>query len=197
MSLTGEIATEYADGTVRFWDSGANAASSPLHVTDGRPVGGAFSPDGRLFATAEVLGPHRQSASTPNERRGPSNRRSIQTRDRDARPPPAGLWAVAFSPSGKQILVVDDEETDGLPGKAFVIDTASRTRIGNPFPVTTSPRLVAWSPDSRKIAVGGLGIEVIDVDSHDVLWGHDKEYRSLAWSPDGSTVAAIAGAGTF
>jgi WD40 repeat protein len=105
--------------------------------------------------------------------------------------PPAGVWAVAFSPSGNEILLVDDEGTGGLHGTAFVIDTASRTRIGKPFPVITNPRLVVWSRDSRKIAVGGLGIEVIDMDNHDVLWRRDKELQSLAWSPDGSAIATV------
>jgi len=72
-----------------------------------------------------------------------------------------------------------------------VINTASRTRIGKPFPVITNPRLVAWSPDSRKIALAGQGIQVIDMDSHDELWRRDKELQSLAWSPDGSTIATV------
>jgi DNA-binding SARP family transcriptional activator/WD40 repeat protein len=195
VSLTGEIATEYADGTVRFWDSGANAASSPIHVTDGRPVGGAFSPDGRLFATAEVLGPAPSVGVDPRTT-GEAHLIDVQSRRVIATlaHTPAGLWAVAFSPSGKQILVTDDERTNGLPGKAFVIDTASRTRIGNPFPVITSPRHVVWSPDSRKILVEGLGIEVIDMDSHDVLWRLDyDDSKVFAWSPDGSTIAAVGG----
>ena len=194
VSMAGEIAAEYADGTVRLWARGSNSPSPLIQVTDGRLVGGAFSPDGRLFATAEVLGPAPSIGVDPRTR-GKAHLIDVQSRRviGTLAHPPAGLWAVAFSPTGKEILLVDDEETGGLPGTAFVIDTVSRTRIGNPFPVTTSPRLVAWSPDSRKIAVGGLGIEVIDVDSHDVLWGHDKEYRSLAWSPDGSTIAAVGG----
>jgi WD40 repeat protein len=105
--------------------------------------------------------------------------------------PPAGLWAAAFSPSGNEIILIDDEITDGLPGTAFLIDTASRTRIGNPFRVITNPRIVAWSPDARKIAVGGQGIQVIDVDSHDELWSRETELLNLAWSPDGSAIATV------
>jgi DNA-binding beta-propeller fold protein YncE len=97
---------------------------------------------------------------------------------------------MAFSPNGKQILLIGDEGYPGSPGTAFVIDTASRTRIGKPFPVVGFPNLVVWSPDSRKIALSGQGIEVIDVDSHDVLWGRGELVPGdLAWSPDGSTIA--------
>ena len=177
---------------VRFWARGSNSPSPPIQVTDGRPVGGAFSPDGRLFATAEVLGPVPSIGVDPRTR-GEAHLIDVQSRRVIATlaQPPAGVWAVAFSPSGNEILLIDDEGTDGLPGKAFVIDTASRTRIGKPFPVITNPRLVAWSPDSHKIAVGGQGIQVIDMDSHDELWRRDKELQSLAWSPDGSTIATV------
>jgi WD40 repeat protein len=94
-------------------------------------------------------------------------------------------------PKWKRNSLIDDEGTGELHGTAFVIDTASRTRIGEPFPVITNPRLVAWSPDSRKIAVAGQGIQVIDMGSHDELWRHDKELQNLAWSPDGSTIATV------
>ena len=33
VSLTGEIAAEYADGTVRFWARGSNSPSPPIQVT--------------------------------------------------------------------------------------------------------------------------------------------------------------------
>src|SRR6185437_5609121 len=192
VSLTGEIAAEYADGTVRFWARGSDSPSPPIQVTDGRPVGGAFSPDGRLFATAEVLGPA-PPVGVDRRTRGEAHLIDVQSRQVIATlaRPPAGIWAVAFSPSGNEILLVDDEGTGELHGTAFVIDTAARTRIGEPFPVITNPRLVVWSRDSRKIAVGGLGIEVIDMDNHDVLWRRDKELRSLAWSPDGSAIATV------
>jgi WD40 repeat protein len=190
VSLTGEIAAEYADGTVRFWARGSNSPTPPIQVTDGRLVGGSFSPDGHLFATAEVLGPAPSIGVDP---RTTGKAHLIDVRSRQViatlAQPPAGLWAVSFSPNGKEILLIDDEGTNGVPGTAFVIDTASRTRIGKPFPVITSPRLVTWSPDSRKIAISGLGTEVIDVDSHDVLWSREKEFQSIAWSPDGSTIA--------
>jgi WD40 repeat protein len=192
VSPTGEIAAEYADGTVRFWARGSNSPSPPIQVTDGRPVGGAFSPDGRLFATAAVLGPVPAVGVDPRTT-GEAHLIDVQSRRVIATlvRPPAGLWAVTFSPSGNEIILIDDEGTDGLPGTAFVIDTASRTRIGKPFPVITNPRLVAWSPDSRKIAVAGQGIQVIDMGSHDELWRHDKELQNLAWSPDGSTIATV------
>src|SRR6185312_8700220 len=191
-SRTGEIAAEYADGTVRFWARGSNSPSPPIQVTDGRPVGGAFSPDGRLFATAEVLGPAPPIGVDPRTT-GEAHLIDVQSRRVIATlaQPPAGVWAVTFSPSGNEILLIDDEIADGLPGKALVINTASRTRIGKPFPVITNPRLVAWSPDSRKIALAGQGIQVIDMDSHDELWRRDKELQSLAWSPDGSTIATV------
>jgi WD40 repeat protein len=192
VSLTGEIAAEYADGTVRFWARGSNSPSPPIQVTHGRPVGGAFSPDGRLFATAEVLGPAPSIGVDPRTR-GEAHLIDVQSRRVIASlaQPPAGVWAVTFSPNGEKILLIDDEIADGLPGKALVINTASRTRIGEPFPVITSPRLVTWSPDSHKIAVGGQGIQVIDMGSHDELWRRDKELQSLAWSPDGSTIATV------
>ena len=194
-SLTGEIAAGYADGTVRFWDRASNSPSPPIQVTDGRPVGGAFSPDGRLFATAEVLGPAPSIGVNPRTT-GEAHLIDVPSRRVIATlaHPSAGLWAVAFSPTGKQILLADDEGTNGLPGKAILIDTATQTPIGEPFPVITSPRLVTWSPDARKIVISGLGMEVIDTDSHNVLWRRDyDDSKVFAWSPDGSTIAAVGG----
>jgi WD40 repeat protein len=128
VSLTGEIAAEYADGTVRFWARGSNSPSPPIQVTDGRPVGGAFSPDGRLFATAEVLGPVPSVGVDPRTTgEVPSDRRPIQTSDRDARHPPAGVWAVTFSPSGKEILLIDDEDSRRITRKGL----RDRYRISN------------------------------------------------------------------
>jgi WD40 repeat protein len=192
VSRTGEIAAERADGTVQFWAHGSNSPSPPIPVTDGRPVGGAFSPDGALFATAEVLGPVTSIGVDPRTT-GEAHLIDIPSRQVIATlaHSSAGLWAVAFNSNGRQILLVDDEVTNGLPGMAFVIDTASQKRIGNPFPVITNPRVVAWSPDSRKIAIGGQGIQVIDTDSHDELWSRETELLNLAWSPDGSTIATV------
>ena len=82
--------------------------------------------------------------------------------------------------------MVDDD------GDAILIDTATRRPIGTPFAVLDHPRDVAWSPDSRKIAVDSPDnseVAVYDVQTRTLVWQADGG-SPMAWSPTGSTVAA-------
>jgi WD40 repeat protein len=72
----------------------------------------------------------------------------------------------------------------------YVVDMHSR-RIVERLAVVDHPRQEAWSPDSRRIAVGswlGGGIAVYDLSRRSRLWS-EPEWDGLAWSPDGTTVA--------
>lgn len=80
-----------------------------------------------------------------------------------------------------------------------------RTNLQWPGPVNA----VAFSPDGRTIAVGGVLIELTGFKGHIKLWevdtgketatfkGHRAEVKSLAFSPDGKTLASASQDGTI
>lgn len=177
VSRTGDIATEHTDGSVRFWPGGGNGASSPLHVTDSALISGAFSPDGRSFATAE--------ASGTSHLIDVASRRVIGIL---AAHLPAAATGVAFSPDGrKAIVLVDDDE------HAYVFDTATRRAIGDPLVGGTKSTDVIWSQDSRYIAIMDHysdEIRVFELSSGIVVWYQDTDVDVIAWSPDGATIAS-------
>jgi len=182
-SQTGEIAAEFSDGTVRFWTRDGTSPSGPIHVTDGDFTGGAFSADGRLFVTTEAS----KSSEDPAEVRwGEVHLIDVRSKRVIGKllHMSHGTWAAAFSPDGRRIVVVADNSD------AVLFDTGSGREL-SAFHVIDNPRQVVWSPDSRKIAVGGWlggGFAIYDTNSHTKLWGQD-ELQGLAWSPDGATVA--------
>jgi WD40 repeat protein len=183
-SRTGEIAMEYPNGTVRFWASASVSPTPPIHVSDRPLVGGAFSPDGHLFATSDLQG----TARLVDVR----SQRVIATVAHLSAP----AWAVAFSPDGRRIVWADDN------GLIYYFDTESRRQLGPPLPLLYSPRQLAWSPDSRHIAVTDSGaIVVFSTGTNVEQWRRStysggSTYQSLAWSPNGTTIAAGGDAAT-
>jgi len=188
-SRAGQIAVEHPDGTVRFWASGSAVSSEPVHVSAHALNRGAFSPDGRVFATSDLAG----------------TVRLIDVRSRRVLVPVAHLSApartVAFSPDGRRIAVADQD------GTSYDFDAAS---LRQPWPplqfLYSDPRQLAWSPDSQEIAVAqagetayspyGGGIVVRSAGSGVGQWDYSTStsfapvYDAVAWSPDGTTIAA-------
>ncbi|HEU0285976.1 MAG TPA: WD40 repeat domain-containing protein, partial [Nocardioidaceae bacterium] len=197
-SPTGEVALGYPNGTVQIWARTGGSPIRPIRVSDRELIAGAFSPDGHLLAVSDGHGTARLL-----------DVRSQRIATVARLPNPA--WAVAFSPDGQKIVWVDD---DGL---AYYSDPVSRRQIGAPQAWLGRARQLAWSPDSRYIAVttrrgpeavdwhttGGAiygPIAVFDSGTNVQQWFNSAfqtgtTYLGVAWSPDGTTVATGGDAG--
>ena len=100
------------------------------------------------------------------------------------------LTHVAFSPDGK-LIAASTEAYGGHPSQVFVWDVASHQPIGEPIPGSN----FAFSPDNALLAVARYAdLFLYDIRSRRgvkrPLGGHTKNITSLAFSQDGSMVAA-------
>jgi len=202
------------DGQPRLWDV---TSGEPRSTLPGTVSAVAFSPDGRMLATASLNGARLWDMTAWRPR-------VTFTGDK------AGLGAVAFSPDGRTLVTSGADRrarlwdvtggppraalvghTDAVPSVVFSLDgqtvaTASddRTaRLWDPASGRTRATLtghtgevwsVAFSPDGRTLATGGADrtTRLWDATSGQqraTLGGHTGGVASVAFSPDGHTLA--------
>lgn len=99
--------------------------------------------------------------------------------------------SIDFSPNGKVMAVSGFHEV-------ILFDTASQKQIGRLIGMASRIESVAFSPDGKRLAVGGgdvgrLGeIQIWNVDNQSLIFSkpvsHDLVY-SVSWSPDGGKLA--------
>jgi WD40 repeat protein len=192
----------YADGTVQVWGPNGDSPIYRIRVSTHALIGAGLSPDGRLLAVSDSAG----VVKIVDVRSG----RGIATISEL----PAPAYAVAFSPDGRTLVLVDDDLRNPM---ARFFEAPSWQQLGPPRPVLGGVRQVVWSPDSRNIATGGDNSPpaVFAASTGALQWemqlypgqagttttGTLPDWdiypqfipSALTWSPDGSTIATGGG----
>lgn len=172
--------------TVREVATGRIAATCP-GMPDGTAVM-AFTPDGRALIYNGVT-------TTVRWRLEPA--RSVQLAGHADE-----AWALAFSPDGRLLVSGSDDTDEPRTLKVWDLTTGALRRHGHPHAATISA--LAFSPDGQRLATAGLrddrNLRLWDATALSgrargiteirTVAGHTDKVRTVAFSPDGQTLAS-------
>jgi WD40 repeat protein len=194
------LATGYGDGTVWLWDVATRRRiGRPIHVVSVETV--AFSPDGKLLATGSSLDETARlwNVATHQQIGG-------QLFGKDRTGSNGGVDSVAFSPDSATLAVGYADSSVRL------WNVATHQQIGNSMVTNLgSISSVAFSPDGKLLAAGvglvgpvdgvssGGAVAFFNVATHKQIGkpitGNMQDVASVAFSPDGKTLATGDGTG--
>jgi WD40 repeat protein/serine/threonine protein kinase len=169
---------------VRVWDVATGQEKRTLRDHNWGILGLAFSPDGKVLASAS----------------GDSSVRlwDLETGDEIKTPPMRHVGAsrgVAFSPDGLYLA------SPGMDPTVKIWDTATWREWRTLRDLTNGILSVAWSPDGRRLAWGGTDatVKIADPATGKILRtlrGHIGWVEGVAFSPDGQWIASASLDGT-
>ncbi len=174
------------DGTLQIWNP--TDGTVLLSLQAGGPV--AWSPDSRRFASGNGFGIDIRDASTGAVIASFPGQGSSAT-------------GLAWSPDGSRIVV-----GDGF-GVIHILDATNAQPLltYQGFSGSYESLCMAWSPDSKRVATGGMGVgqnvntvQVWDSTSGQTLatfGGQPQGVNAVSWSPNGADIAAGGQDGTI
>lgn len=174
-------ATGGIDGTIRIWEPESAKLVRALVGHDSYCYGLAFSPDGKLLASA---GSFDRTVRIWDVKSG-MPLRALQGH-------PTYVVQVAWSPDGAQVAAAGGES-----GVCSYWDVASGKHLGK-TDLGRHVRGISWHPEGKRIAIAAplLAVSIWEVDQDKVVESFgdaNAEFQSVAWSADGKTLAAGGG----
>jgi WD40 repeat protein/Tfp pilus assembly protein PilF len=174
----------WGGGGARLWDPASGDLAAPPLLHGGEPVQvAAFSPDGRIVATAGRDHAARLWAAARGAPLAPPLEHDTEVRH------------VAFSPDGRLVATACGEVTG--ESQVRVWDAATGRPVTAPVSHTHTVERMAFSPDgSRLLTVGGTEARLLDPRTGAALvppLKHPQGVGHAAFSPDGRLVATACG----
>jgi RNA polymerase sigma factor (sigma-70 family) len=190
------VATTF-DGTIRFWEAATGRERRRIPITRAGACPLALSADGAWLASIDQENTVCLWALATKEKRrlfkAPQGQAAIST--------------LAFAPDGKTLLAWGGDHTvfvwDVVAGKELRHFTARylkhntlRAAPGQPQPGEDHVSCVAFSPDGRRVALGGGAAAILVYDTgtgqetHRITGIPDNLCNAIAFAPDGRTVAS-------
>src|SRR5262249_36391317 len=186
------LPSAHHDGTVKVWDltTGKILLDIPAHNDAVRGV--AYSPDGRLLASAGGRDQQDNNIGVWETATGNAIHHHLHAG------PGSFVWSVAFSPDGRHLAATTGRHPPATTGFQNVLWDAATGQKLRPIPLVERAFRVAFSPDGKRLATAceSQTVRLWDVDtgeelvrrrvSGDELWG-------VAFSPDGRYLATCSG----
>jgi serine/threonine-protein kinase len=183
------------NGDIESWSTSAGKATAVIPIpgstgTNGNVTAVAFSPDDRTLATADGNG----GIYLWNTATGALT--ATFTPSTAGPPPPDSvdaLNAIAYSPDGRTLAVMDDS------GTTYLVDTATHQQAavlpGSQDTTGTTGSEIVFSQNGRAVVTVDGGTQVWNAATHKSIADVPGTVVNAALSPDGRTLAAANGNG--
>jgi WD40 repeat protein len=172
------LASSGYEENVRFWDMQTGKEAAPAWTAPKQAIALALSPADGLLAVGQF---------------GEVKLRDLETGKEAASLPCqfSRVYFLAYSPDGRRLAAA-------LPGQVLVWNVGRKQVLRS---LQANATRVALSPDGRFLTFGGADAENrvtvydLEVNQPSFLAGHRQQAEAVAWSPDGSRIAAGANDG--